>query len=77
MLDKMQEFLACGESDLEFHAQEILDLQETFEDGLITKEEYAELLQDIEVTVEVNARCNEVVMKANFLKALNLIAKAL
>jgi len=77
MLDKMQEFLACGESDLEFHAQEILDLQETFEDGLITKEEYEELLQDIEVTVEVNARCNEVVMKANFLKALNLIAKAL
>jgi len=77
MLDKMQEFLACGESDLEFHAQEILDLQETFEDGLITKEEYEELLRDIEVTVEVNARCNEVVMKANFLKALNLIAKAL
>lgn len=77
MLDKMQEFLACGESDLEFHAQEILDLQETFEDGLITKEEYEELLQDIEVTVEVNARCNEVVMKANFLKALNLISKAL
>jgi GTPase SAR1 family protein len=77
MLDKMQEFLACGESDLEFHAQEILDLQETYEDGLLTKEEYEELLQDIEVTVEVNTRCNEVVMKANFLKALNLISKAL
>lgn len=77
MLDKMQEFLACGDSDLEFHAQEILDLQETFEDGLITKEEYEELLQDIEFTVEVNARCNEVVMKANFLKALSLISKAL
>ena len=54
-----------------------MDLQETYEEGLIDKEEYEELLQDIAVTFEINARCNEVVMKANFLKALNLISKAL
>jgi len=77
MLDKMQEFLACGESDIESHAQEIMDLQETYEEGLIDKEEYEELLQDIAVSFEINARCNEVVMKANFLKAVNLISKAL
>jgi len=77
MLDKMQEFLVCGEDDIELHAQEIMDLQETYEEGLIDKEEYEELLQDIAVSFEINARCNEVVMKANFLKAVNLISKAL
>jgi len=37
MLDKMQEFLVCGEDDIELHAQEIMDLQETYEEGLIDK----------------------------------------
>lgn len=77
MLDKMKEFVACGEDEIEYHAEQIMDLQENFEDGFISKEEYKELLQDIETTVEVNSRCKEVELKANFIKALSLISKAL
>lgn len=73
----LEEFFACGDSDIETHAESILDLQETYEEGLITKEEYEELLNDIANTVEIRNRTAEVELKANFLKAINLISKAL
>ena len=74
---KITDFFDCGDTDIELNAVSVFDLQQNYDDGLLSKEEYVELLEDIQNTIEIQNRTAEIELKANFLKAVSLISKAL
>ena len=68
MLDELKQLVECDDKNIAKVADEVLMLQVAFEEGQISKDEYTELLQDIQRTVECIEDGCDIQLKSNALK---------
>ena len=62
---------------LEEYAQRLDDIVEMRQDGNISQDEAAELVQDIAREAEIDAEVGQMQLKSDFLKAADLLLKVL
>ena len=64
MLDDIKALVGCDDKDVSAKADEIVMLQAAFDEGQISRDEYIELLEDIQRTVEVQAQGSDIQFKS-------------
>lgn len=77
MLDDIKALLNCGDEEVERKAQIIIEIAEHRDAGHLTDEEYKEVLQDVVNTTAIDEMADEMVLKANLVKATSLLIKLL
>lgn len=68
----MKEYEGTEVADL---AARVDELSELYNSGSLTKEEYSELLEDLQRESAVLEQCSDMQLKANILKSINLLSK--
>jgi hypothetical protein len=77
MLDELKQLVECDDKNIAKVADEVLMLQVAFEEGQISKDEYTELLQDIQRTVECIEDGCDIQLKSNALKCISGIMQVI
>ena len=64
MIDEIKQLVECEDKEVAAKADEIVMMHTAFEEGQITKEMYAELLEDVKRTYEIKAQADDMKFKA-------------
>jgi hypothetical protein len=64
MINEIKELVGCGDEEVSLLAEQIVMMQESYDEGQITKEMYVELLEDVKNTYEIEAEANDMKFKS-------------
>jgi len=73
----LEKFIGSSDPWVNEKAKIVAELKSMFESSELTQAEYKELLEDIIRTDSIASQGKELELKSNFIKALNIISKAL
>jgi hypothetical protein len=64
MIDKIKELVGCDDAEVSAKAEEIVMMHTAYEEGQITKEMYAELLEDVKRTTDIQDDAEDMKFKS-------------
>lgn len=76
-MKEIYEVLNSDDKLLSAHAGVIIDLEKEFRDGNLSKEEYTEVLEDIQRTVSISEGANSVALQGLLITGVANILKVL
>lgn len=74
-MDELKKLLSCGEPWVEQRAAIALDLAAQFQSGLISADEYQELLRDLARTDEIKKESSNIETNAMLISGINILLK--